>query len=433
MKITDVVELYEAEPAYGAPGSRAMGNANFGLLSRFYSQPNKRMSANLALNFGTGGVVELTSDDVEAIARYYDTLPADADRYDFVYDTMSRADKLQALLLKLGLRKPTPPPISNVNQSTLDLSEREVKKNSNTDLDRSSVRSAGLSTALRQAYAKYPQAQSDIEALIMHDMDTQKNTSQELQAQNKINRRQDDIDLQLRDVNRQQSNKISNLDQENDDLSAELDRLSQELDAMHRQTGTEPERRKDNDSAAKSSDADNATAYGTPSVNTRSSDRSKKSQQRATDAEKRQPEPARMRPGAATYKPVGATLPMTKPAPAPTIDVIDEPTTSPALGQMVKSLSNPTTSPALRQTAKSLAQPPAKEPILDPDNALPMKMGTDNKDAEEIPNNVFQFPGGGQRGQEPKQADLFDNPPRTGTYNESQELRRMRELAGLTE
>jgi hypothetical protein len=85
MKITDVIELVEAA-AYGAPGSRAMGSANFALLSRHYTKPANRTSANLVLDFGGGRQVELSDTDVDAIAKYYDTLPTDADRYDFVYE-----------------------------------------------------------------------------------------------------------------------------------------------------------------------------------------------------------------------------------------------------------------------------------------------------------------------------------------------------------
>lgn len=424
MKINDVIDLLEAEQAFGTPGSKAMGSANFALLSRFYTRPKNRTSANLTLNFGAGKLVELTTDDVEAIAKYYDTLPADADRYDFVYDTMSRADKFNALLYRLGLRQPPKPPIPTSNQTAMDLSEREVKRNSNTDLDRSSVRSAGLSTALRQAYAKYPQAQSDIEALVMHDLDVQKNTGQELQAQNKINRRQDDIDIQLRDVNRQQSKKISTLDQENDDLSAELDRLSRELDAMHAQTVAEPERKKDSGSSEKSDSAVDTRSYGSGTVG--SDARAEKTQRRAADAEKRKPNPSlpKLKPGSNTFKPLGSTLataPMAKPTPAPmpTIDVIDKPSASLA------------TTPE-----------PVEEPFKDPAEFTPPpslgKPETDSEvapDAEEEPNNVFQFPNRLSRpDNEPAamdQPDLFDNPPRTGTYNESQELRRMRELAGL--
>jgi hypothetical protein len=414
-----------------------MGSANFALLSRHYTKPANRTSPNLVLNFGGNQLVELSDADVDAIAKYYDTLPTDADRYDFVYATMSRGDKFNALLTKLGLRKPPAPPIPTSSQTAMDLSEREVKKNSSTGLDRSSVRSAGLSTALRQAYAKYPQAQSDIEALVMHDMDVQKNTGQELQSQNKINRRQDEIDIQLRDVNRQQSKKISTLDQENDELSAELDRLSRELDAMHRQTGTEPARKKDSDTSKKTDADTDSRDYG---VNVQSTGRAEKSQQRAADVEKRKSEPAKLRPGSATFKPLGSTVPMVKPAapapaPAPTIDVIDEPSTSAAMGQMAKSLSEPRKSSALDQTAQSLVSPPAVEPIMNPDSALPTRLSQPAPDAEETPDNVFQFPNRLSRADtapdDADQPDLFDTPPRTGTYNESQELRRMRELAGL--
>ena len=445
MKINDVVELVEAA-AYGAPGSRAMGTANFALLSRHYTKPSNRTSANLVLDFGGGRQVELSDTDVDAIAKYYDTLPTDADRYDFVYDTMSRDDKFNALLNRLGVRKPPAPPIPTSSQTAMDLSERDVKQNSSSNLDRGSVRSAALSTALRQAYAKYPQAQSDMEALVMHDMDVQKNTGQELKSQDRTNQRQDDIDIQLRDVNRQQNKKISTLDQENDDLSAELDRLSQELDAMHGQTGTEPERKKDSNTTRKSDTDTNTRSYGSGTVG--SVTRAEKSQQRAADAEKRkdEPEPARLKPG--SVKPsktppvnIGATPAMTMPVvkpPVPTIDVIDEPGTSSAIGQMAQSLSDPAKSPALGQVAQSLTKPPAIEPIMNPDQALPTRLGQPvDKDAEEVPGNVFQFPDRLSRtNKEPDdmdQPDLFDNPPRTGTYNESQELRRMRELAGLTQ
>jgi hypothetical protein len=123
------------------------------------------------------------------------------------------------------------------------------------------------------------------------------------------------------------------------------------------------------------------------------------------------------------------------PAPAPTIDVIDEPSTSAAMGQMAKSLSEPRKSSALDQTAQSLVSPPAVEPIMNPDSALPTRLSQPAPDAEETPDNVFQFPNRLSRADtapdDADQPDLFDTPPRTGTYNESQELRRMRELAGL--
>ena len=412
MKINDVVNLFELELAFGAPGSKAMGSANFGLLSRYYTRPSQRMQPTLTLNFGSDNTVQLTGADVEAIAKYYDTLPADADRYDFVYDTMSRADKFNALLARLGLRQPPAPPpapIPTANQTAMDLNEVGPEKD--PDLSRSGVRSAALNTALRLAYANYPQAKSDMEALLMYDMDVQKNTSQELKSQDQTNQRQDDVDIQLRDVNRKQSNKIGSLDDENDALSAELDKLSRELDAMTAQTGTAPERRKDSDSdTVKKSDS--ATDTGSYGVNTRSDSRAEKSQKRSADAEKRKsepapaPEPARLKPGSNTFKPVGSTLPMTpavKP-PMPTINVIDRPDPRSAMSQMAQSLSNPSTSSAIGQTAQSLTNPPAKDSITDP-MAPPTRLGAPEPDvdadsaysaarsAEDEPDNVFKFPG----------------------------------------
>jgi hypothetical protein len=287
----------------------------------------------------------------------------------------------------------------------------------------------------------------------MYDMDVQKNTGQELQSQNKINQRQDDVDVQLRDIARKQSNKIGSLDDENDALSDELDKLSRELDAMTRQTGTEPERKKDSDTAKKSDSDSVSRDYG---VNVQSTARAEKTQQRAADAEKRKPdpEPARLKPGSATFKPLGATVPMVKPAPAPmpTIDVIDKPSTSTAMSQMTQQLTNP-------PVAQQLTNPPAPqqdtelpakfgepvEPDVDqsqadlfgepvqPDSPIPTKLSA--VDAEEeppLPANVSDLDQARRTRDQLRQATAQQarDAIRTGTF-ESQQLRRMRELAGL--
>ena len=347
------------EFGFGAPGSRALGTGNFALLHRAYVNKRPRLSRYLQLDFGNNQIIELDDDDIEAVANYYDTLPTDQDRYTFVYDIMSRGDKFDALLKKLGRRSGAPEQPSLLEQSD------------NPDLSRGGVRSAALNTALRQAYAKYPQAKSDMEALLMYDLDVQKDTKQELQAQDKVNQRQDDIDVQLRNVAGKQSKKISSLDQENDDLTAELDRLSRELDAMHAQTGAEPERTKRSDSKGE------PPVYN---VNVKSADRAEKSQRRAADAEKRkpdpakpQPEPARLKPGSNTFKPVGSTLPPapTVKPPAPTINVIDRPDPSAAMSQVAQQLTNP--------------------PAPQPDIALPTKMGADTDEPETDPNQPDMF------------------------------------------
>ena len=281
---------------YGAPGSRALGTANFALLHRAYVNKRPRLSRNLRLEFGPNQAVDLDDDDIEAIAGYYDTLPTDQDRYNFVYDIMSRGDKFTALLRKLGRRG--------------DLLEQDSKKKSSNPLDRKDVKSVSLNNALRQAYAKYPQANSDIEALALHDLNYQQNTNKDLSAQAKTNKRQDAIDNQLKDLARKQSSKISDLDQENDELSAELDQLNQEINAMSQQVGIKPK------DTAKDSDK--------PSViNLNVGDRSERSQQRQADVKQRDVQ--KSAPAITTSPAIGQVAQSLANPPAPTIDVIKEP------------------------------------------------------------------------------------------------------------
>jgi hypothetical protein len=438
MKITDVVTLMEFG-AFGTPGSRAMGTGNFALLHRAYVNKRPRLSRNLQLNFGNDQIVELDDEDIEAVANYYDSLPTDQDRYSFVYDVMSRGDKFNSLLQKLGRRTGT--------AQQPNLLERDSKKNSDSGLDRNTVRSAELNRTLKQAYARYPNAASDIEALMMHDMDVQKNTSQELQAQARTNQRQDDIDTQMRDVARKQSNKISSLDQENDSLTAELDKLSRELDALGNQADNPKDTAKDNDKSEKNTQPDAVVARGNDE---RSDKRGQSQDRRAADAEKRTAEPARLKTGSATFKPLGSTLPMvppTKPA-MPTIDVIDEPNTSPAVDQMAQQLTSPvkpqtdiTLPTSLKadpeEFATDLSQPDLfGEPQPTPaDRPIPTKMAA--VDAEEeppLPPNVTDLSKHRRTIDQLRKssADQARNTIKTGTF-ESQELRRMRELAGLSQ
>jgi hypothetical protein len=365
---------------------------------------------------------------------------------------MSRGDKFEALLKKLGRRTGAP--------QQPNLLEQDPKKNSDSDLSRSGVRSAALNTALRQAYAKYPQAQSDMEALLMYDMDVQKNTSQELKSQDQTNQRQDDVDIQLRNVNRKQSDKISSLDDENDALSAELDKLSRELDAMTAQTGTAPERRKDSDSdTVKKSDADSDADSDTDTRNygtsTRSDARAEKSQQRAADAEKRkpEPEPAKLKPGASTFKPVGSTVATIKP-PAPTIDVIDRPDPSAAMGQMAQPLTTPTAPSQDMELPTRLGADPVEpetdanqpdmfaepEDNIKVDQPLPQSMSAIDAEPEpELPANVTNLATRRNRNTEPGsdqyRRDTVDRArelmQKQMAMHEAQDLRRMQKLAGL--
>lgn len=101
-------------------------------------------------------------------------------------------------------------------------------------VDRSATKSPALSALLKQAYAKYPNADSDVEAYIRQDMDNQQHTDSTLTRQSNVNQDQSKYINRLQDVARKQNSKIGAIDQENDHLETELSRLGKELDAMEK-------------------------------------------------------------------------------------------------------------------------------------------------------------------------------------------------------
>lgn len=223
MKITDVVPLLE----YGAIGSKALGGANFKMLVDFYQ--GRKTAATLTLTFGDD-VIKLGDLEVDALADHYNKLEDMSDKRDFVYSTMSRLDKFMALANRLNLH------ITPVSMSGGQAGLFERRKEQ-PDLSRSGVKDPKLSVALRQAYAKYPSARSDIEAFIRNEIENQTATDQNFSSQSKTNARQDQTLDRLRDVSKKQSQQIANLDQENDDLDNELNQLNREIDSFERQLG----------------------------------------------------------------------------------------------------------------------------------------------------------------------------------------------------
>ena len=101
-------------------------------------------------------------------------------------------------------------------------------------VDRSTTKSPALGAVLKQAYAKYPSAESDIEAYIRQDMDHQQDTNQNLGTQSSINSKQSKYIDRLQDVSRKQNSEITSLDQENANQEAELEKLGRELDALEK-------------------------------------------------------------------------------------------------------------------------------------------------------------------------------------------------------
>lgn len=381
MKITDVVTLTE----YGPVGSKALGGANFKMLVDFYQ--GRKTAATLTLTFGDD-VIKLSDPEVDALADHYNTLPDLSAKRDFVYSTMSRLDKLMALANKLNLQV-TP---VNLSSGQGGLFEREKEQ---PDLSRSGVKDPKLSVALRQAYAKYPSARSDIEAFIRNEIENQTATDQSFGVQNKTNARQDQALDRLRDLSKRQSQQIANLDQENDNLDDELNQLNREIDSMERQlrkSGTaEPESKE----KVKLPKADTAPVPSTATGTRRSSNRQQRDQNKAQRTK--------------TAAPYAPASPKAKYSFAPTT-INAKPT--PVVDQPLPS---------------KLDRRPKPEPSVtqDPDSNVTYMYGKPVELPDKQP-AIDVLPNISRRASD--QEDLFD-PKRTGTLGEA--VRRLRELAGL--
>lgn len=391
MKITDVVTLLE----YGAVGSKALGGANFKMLVDFYQ--GRKTAATLTLTFGDD-VIKLSDPEVDALADHYNQLQDMSDKRDFVYNTMSRSDKFLALADRLNLN------VTPVNMSAGQAGLFEREKKEQPDLSRSGVKDPKLSVALRQAYAKYPSARSDIEAFIRNEIENQTTTDQSFGAQNKTNARQDQTLDRLRDLSKKQSQQIANLDQENDSLDNELNQLNREIDGMERQLRQGGNKEPVSRSKVDLPKADKEPSAFAGSGQTRRSDsrekREKDKDQRNTEINK----PANTN----TYAP-------------PTIGI--KPPVEPAAKSQ----------PAATQTAPMRDQP--LPTTVDRGPRAPKVTKDPNSNVTYMYNEPVELPAGGDdvlptinRARADRQADMFDQ-PRTGTMGET--VRRLKELAGL--
>lgn len=392
MKITDVVLK---EYGYGAPGSRALGNGNFGSFVDFYR--GRKTSPVLRLDFGNNDTVELSDIEVDALADYYNSLPDMNAKREFVYGAMARLDKFLSLTNKLNL---------NVAASTPTQPGLFERRQDVDSLDRSSAKDPKLAVALRQAYAKYPSARSDIEAFIRQEIENQTSTDQNFSSQNKTNDRQDQTIDQLRNLSRRQSQQISSLDQENDHLDDELTQLNREINDMerqlHRSADSKDTSKKTDASKSSSKDSDSSPVLGLgPNGQDRRADSKK---DRAKSKEKRQDD--KFEPSKTTFSPSKYSLstPSVTPTPAP------------------KAVAAPAAPAPDTEVPTTLGREPrVPRPETQPGTNVTHMYGIPAElPADELPASLTR--------------DLFDpenepNQKRTGTLGEA--VRRLRELAGL--
>ena len=193
-----------AETGFGAEGSKKLGTVNTELISRAW----KENRPNVVLTFGKSGEYRLDRGMIRYLLGYYKALPDDNSKWYFIYETMSRLEKLVALLEKANLPNsgiPTP------GQQELDLTEKKRPKD---DLSSAGARDADVQRALQKARAATPTASSDIGALVKQDLQTQEKTQQKLADIEADNQRQMDMLKKADSVNNDQQRAIRSLERQ---------------------------------------------------------------------------------------------------------------------------------------------------------------------------------------------------------------------------
>ena len=193
-----------AETGFGAEGSKKLGTINTELISRAWRENRP----NVVLTFGKSGEYRLDRGMIRYLLGYYKALPDDNSKWYFIYETMSRLEKLVALLEKANLPNsgiPTP------GQQELDLTE---KKRPNDDLSSAGARDVDVQRALQRARAATPTASSDIGALVKQDLKSQEKTQQKLADIEADNQRQMDMLKKADSVNNNQQRAIRSLERQ---------------------------------------------------------------------------------------------------------------------------------------------------------------------------------------------------------------------------
>ena len=193
-----------AETGFGAEGSKKLGTVNTELISRAWRENRP----NVVLTFGKSGEYRLDRGMIRYLLGYYKSLPDDNSKWYFIYETMSRLEKLVALLEKANLPNSE---IPAAGQQELDLTEKKRPKD---DLSSAGARDVDVQRALQRARAATPTASSDMGALVKQDLQTQEKTQQKLADIEADNQRQMDMLKKNDSVNVDQQRAIRSLERQ---------------------------------------------------------------------------------------------------------------------------------------------------------------------------------------------------------------------------
>jgi hypothetical protein len=200
-----VFDLFEQDPNFRKPveyeNRKQFGTVNLANFIKAY-QSNQPVQ----FDFPGGKSYKLTTQWVDMLAEYYNTLETNNDKAQLVYDVLTDYNKTIRLLNELA-------------QSKL------FEKKSSKKADNPEFKSAKLARLKTQARAKYPAAGSDLEAMTADFVDSQDDDQREFQRVNDTNKKQDELLKQITAINQQQDQEIDSLDSDNSDLQKNIQQL----------------------------------------------------------------------------------------------------------------------------------------------------------------------------------------------------------------
>lgn len=200
-----VFDLFEQDPNFRKPveyeNRKQYGTVNLANFIKAY-QNNQPVQ----FDFPGGKSYKLTTQWVDMLAEYYNTLETNNDKAQLVYDVLTDYNKTIRLLNELA-------------QSKL------FEKKSSKKTDNPEFKSTKLARLKTQARAKYPAASSDLEAMAADFVDSQEDDQREFQRVKDTNKKQDELLKQITAINQQQDQEIDGLDSDNSDLQKNLQQL----------------------------------------------------------------------------------------------------------------------------------------------------------------------------------------------------------------
>ena len=199
------LDLFEQDPNFRKPveyqSRKQYGTVNLANFIKAY-QSNQPVQ----FDFPGGKSYKLTTQWVDMLAEYYNTLETNNDKAQLVYDVLTDYNKTIRLLNELA-------------QSKL------FEKKSSEKTDNPEFKSTKLARLKTQARAKYPAASSDLEAMAADFVDQQDQDQAEFQRVKNTNKKQDELLKQITAINQQQDQEINGLDSDNNNLQQNLQQL----------------------------------------------------------------------------------------------------------------------------------------------------------------------------------------------------------------